>query len=90
MPLRRIEEYRSWVEREAPSATAQRAARHFLVELSDRPWRAPSVPIAELSDQPDYEVRYAALEVAGEQPVRIWYRHIYANDAVDMIAITNQ
>lgn len=90
MPLRRIEEYHSWLERESPSIAARQAARHFLVEIGDEPWRAPSVPIAELSDQPDFEVRAVALDVTGEAPVRIWYRHIYATGAVDIIAITNR
>jgi hypothetical protein len=43
-----------------------------------------------LSTQPEYEVREVALHVEGEdRPVRIWYRHIYATDAVDVIAVTN-
>lgn len=90
MPLRDIEEYRRWIERESPSAAAQQAVRHFLAEIGDEAWRAPSVPIAELSNQPEYEVRQATLDVGRhEPPVRVWYRHVYANDAVDIIAITN-
>ncbi|MGH8990930.1 MAG: hypothetical protein ACRDZ7_05315 [Acidimicrobiia bacterium] len=90
MPLRDIEEYHHWVERESPSVAAQRVARHFLAEIGDAPWRAPSVPIDVLSKQPEYQVRVAALPVEGEQPVRIWYRHLYATDAVDVIAVTNR
>jgi hypothetical protein len=49
------------------------------------------VPIEILSNQPEHEVREAALDVAGEErPVQIWYRHIYATDVVDVIAITNR
>ena len=90
MPLRDIDEYGGWVEREHPSATAQQMARHFLAEIGDEAWRAASVPIAELSNQPEYEVRAVSLDVPGESAVRVWYRHIYANDAVDVIAITNR
>jgi hypothetical protein len=44
-----------------------------------------------LSNQPEYEVREAALHVEGEERlVRIWYRHIYATDVVDVIAVTNR
>lgn len=90
MPLRDVEEYHRWVERESPSRAAQRVVRHFLAEIGDEPWRAPSVPIEALSHQPEYEVRTAALDVAGEQPVRVWYRHFYATDVVDVIAVTNR
>ena len=65
--------------------------RHFLAEVGDESWRSPSVPIAELSSQPEYEVRRASLAVEGEdRPVSVWYRHIYATDAVDVLAITNR
>jgi hypothetical protein len=91
VPLRDVEEHRRWIDREAPSIAAQRVARHFLAEIGDEPWRSPSVPIATLSNQPEYEVREAALAVVGEErPVRIWYRHIYATDAVDVIAVSNR
>lgn len=76
MPLRDVEEIHRWIERESPSIAAQRVARHFLAEVSDATWRSPSVPIAELSNQPEYEVRQTTLDVVGEeQLVRIWYRH---------------
>lgn len=76
MPLRHIEELRRWIERESPSVLAQRAACHFLAEIGDESWRHPSLPIAELSNQPEYEVRQAALPVEGEdRPVCLWYRH---------------
>ncbi|HMJ77553.1 MAG TPA: hypothetical protein VK507_16360 [Iamia sp.] len=91
MPLRDVGEYHRWVERERPSADAQRVARHFLAEIGDESWRYPSVPIAELSDQPEYEVRRAELTVKGEQaPVVIWYWHVYATDAIDILAVTNR
>lgn len=91
MPLRDVSEYQRWVEREAPSAEAQRVARHFIAELGDAPWRHPSVPIDVLSNQPEFEVREASLAVEGEErPVNIWYRHIYATDVVDVIAVTNR
>jgi hypothetical protein len=48
------------------------------------------VPIAELSNQPVYEVRTTALEVEGEQDVRMWWAHVYATGDVDLIAITNR
>ena len=49
------------------------------------------MPIADLSNQPEDEMREAALEVEGEErPVRIWYRHIYATDVVDVVAVTNR
>jgi hypothetical protein len=91
VPLRDLDEFRRWIEREAPSIAAQRVARHFLAEVGDEPWRSPSVPIADLSDQPEYEVRVAELAVKGEEhPVRVWYRQIYATGEVDVVAVSNR
>jgi hypothetical protein len=90
MPLRDTREYNAWIERESPSMSSRSVARTFIAELGDRPWRAPSVPIAELSSQPEYEVRTAALEVEGEQDVRIWYVHIYATGDVNLVAVSNR
>ena len=70
MPLRDVSEYHAWIGRESPSLSARSVTRTLIAELGDQPWRAPSVPIAELSSQPQYEVRTAALEVKGEQDVR--------------------
>ncbi len=58
--------------------------------MGDEPWRAPSVPIMELSSQPEYEVRTASLLVAGEPDVQVWYLHAYATGNVDLIAVTNR
>ncbi len=91
MPLRDVEEFYRWIERESPWVAAQRVARHFVAENGDEAWRSPSVPVDVLSNQPEYEVREVALGVEGEdRPARIWYRHIYATDAVDAIAVTNR
>lgn len=91
MPLRSVSEYHRWIKREEPSVAAQQAARHFVAELGDEPWRHPSVPIEVLSQQPEYEVRQAAVEVDHEdRPVQVWYRHTYATGAVDLIAISNR
>jgi hypothetical protein len=49
--------------------------------------RPPSVPIASLSNQPEYEVRTAALQVAGEPDLSIWWLHGYATGEVDLIAV---
>ena len=90
MPLRNVEGYHAWVTRERPTVEAQRVVRHFLAEIGDEAWRAPSVPIAELSQQPEYEVRAATLMVDDELTVQVWYRHIYADDAVDVLAVTGR
>ena len=69
---------------------AQRITRCFLVEIGDEAWRAPSVPIADLSDQPAAEMRSAVLQVPGERTIWGWYRHFYATGAIDVIAITSR
>lgn len=89
MPLHDIGEHHVWLERELPSVAAQRVACAFLAKIGDVPWRAPSVPIAELSNQPVYEVRTAALEVHRERDVEIWYLHDYATGNIDLVAVTN-
>jgi hypothetical protein len=91
VPLRDLDEFSGWIEREFPSVAAQRVARHFLAEIGDEPWRSPSVPMADLSNPPEYEVRVAGLNVQGEErPVQIWYRHFYATGDVDVVAVTNR
>lgn len=47
------------------------------------------MPIAELSNQPEYELRTATREVEGEHDLSIWWLHDYATGGVDLIAITN-
>lgn len=89
MALRDTGAYHEWIEREQPSIEAQRTARAFIAELGDRSWLAPSVPVAELSIQPLYEVRHALLDVPGGAGVEVWYRHEYATDDVDLIAVTS-
>ena len=72
MPLRDVGEFFRWIERESPSVAAQRVARHFLAEVGDEAWRAPSVPVDALSNQPEYQVREVALQIEGEdRAVRI-------------------
>lgn len=90
MPLREIDEYHAWIERDSPSKASRSVARTFIAELGDQPWREPSVPIAMLSQQPEYEVRTASLPVTGENDVQIWYLHAYATGNVDLIAVTNR
>jgi len=90
VPLRDVSEFHAWLERETPSNSARGVARTFIAELGDRPWRAPSVPIAELSSPPEYEIRTAALDVKGEPDVVIWWLYDYATGDVDLIAITNR
>lgn len=90
MPLRDISEYHAWIARESPSKPARTIARTFIAELGDQPWRAPSVPIAALSNQPEYEVRTATLEVTGEHDLSIWWLHHYATGDVNLIAVTNR
>ncbi len=90
MPLCDTSSYHEWITREAPSQAARSVARTFIVEIGDEPWRAPSVPIAELSNQPEYEMRTVALPVAGEDDVHVWYRHYYATGKVDVLNVTNR
>jgi hypothetical protein len=90
VPLREIGAFAEWIEREAPSRRARSVARTFIAELGDEPWRAPSVPVPELSSQPEYEVRSALLVVEGEADVQVWYLYAYASGNVDLIAVTNR
>jgi hypothetical protein len=90
VPLREIGEFHEWIRREQPSARAISSARTFIAELGDEPWRSPSVPIPDLSNQPEYEVRVAALDVAGEPSVWVWFLHAYATGNVDIVAVTNR
>ncbi len=90
MPLRDISEFQAWLERETPSKSARSVARTFIAELGDQPWRAPSIPVADFSKQPEYEIRTAALVVEGEPDVVIWWLHDYATGDIDLVAITSR
>jgi hypothetical protein len=43
-----------------------------------------------VSDQPVDEMRTATLLVPSEDPVRVWYRVIYATGDIDIVAVTNR
>jgi hypothetical protein len=88
VPLRDIGEYFAWIERESPSVDAQQVTRAFLLELDEHPWAAPSVPVSEVSNQPEYEVRTVSLRVPGGPTVTMWWEHIYATGDVDILAVT--
>ena len=45
--------------------------------------------LAELSNQPEYEVRTANLPVPSERDVQVWYLHDYATGNVDIVAVRN-
>ena len=90
MPLREVREYHAWIDREHPSRVTRSAARTFIAELGDVPWRAPSVPIEELSNQPEYEIRVAAVEIEHEDAVWVWYLHADATGDIDNVAVANR
>ena len=58
------------------------AVRWWIADLALTPWQAPSVPFAELSNQPEYEVRSA---VVPGTDIEVIYRHHYVTDLVDLI-----
>lgn len=88
MPLGSISEYFAWIERESPSVEAQEVTRAFLLEFDERPWAAPSVPVPEVSNQPEYEVRTVSLHLPSGSAVTVWWEHIYATGDVDLLAVT--
>ena len=90
MPLGNVGEFYAWIERETPSVAAQEIARTFILELGERPWAAPSTPNRDVSNQPEFEVRTAALDVPGEPHISLWWEHVYATGVVDLLAVTNR
>lgn len=91
MALRDISAFDQWVAREQPSAAAQLAAAAFIEVIGAVPWRSPSTPLGDLSDQPYSQRRHAVIDVeGGEAPVEIWYRHYYDGDDVDLIDLTSR
>ena len=81
MPLGDVWAFRDWILRDNAEA---RPVEAWLVELGHRPYAHPSVPVPEMSQQPFYEVRYAAI---GDPPVGIWYRQTYGSGIVDLFAV---
>ena len=90
MPLGDISEWFRWIEREEPTTKAWSLVRTFIAEIGDEPWRAPSMPRPDLSDQPIFEVRSASLAIPGERVVFVLYRHDYESGVVDLISVTQR
>lgn len=61
--------------------------RTFIATIGDEPWRAPSVPDPDLSEQPFFEVRSASLAVPEERSVLVEYRHDYVRGVVDLMSV---
>ena len=87
MPLGSVGAFSEWVERENPSYLEAKRVESWINELSDRPWTAPSEPVPEMSNQPEYEIRQAV--VPGTERIEVIYRHTYYPEAatgiVDLI-----
>ena len=91
MPLRDVDEYRAWVEREAPSRPVRSAVRTYVAELVDWPSRPPSVVVPDLSNLPTYEVRMARLDLPDIEPaIHVWYLHELATGVVDLLLVTHR
>jgi hypothetical protein len=50
------------------------------ISAGQSPWAAPSEPVPEMSNQPEYEVRIVVLP--GTPAVEVIYRHTYDPGAV--------
>ena len=79
MALGNVEAFSDWVGRDNPSYLEAKRVESWVNELRDRPWTAPSVPMPEMSNQPEYEVRQAV--VPGTDRVEVIYRHTYSTEA---------
>ncbi|MHB1772461.1 MAG: hypothetical protein ACYCST_12075 [Acidimicrobiales bacterium] len=58
--------------------------RSWIEGLADRPWRPPSVPVPEFSQQPFYEMREAKLPFN----VYVSYTQDYQTGLVDLVIVT--
>lgn len=83
MPLRDVSAFVEWAEGADP--TTYRVVRQWLATVGVEPWQAPSIPLAELSSQPEYEVRTAT--VPGSGGVVVLYQHFYATNEVDVLSV---
>lgn len=88
MTLRDVSGFHHWIESESPSQRAWSVVRTFLAEVGERPWVAPSIPVVEMSNQPDYELRTAVIEVDPGIEVQVWWINEYATGAVDVVGVT--
>jgi hypothetical protein len=46
------------------------------------------VPVPEVSNQPEYEVRTVSLHLPDGSTVTVWWEHVYATGDVDLLAVT--
>jgi hypothetical protein len=83
--LGNIDAFRDWIARTNPPRDVRYAVHDWLVELGATPWLAPSIPIPELSGQPEWEVREAV--VPGPGGVAVTYVHFYVAGVTDLLQV---
>ncbi len=88
MPLRDVGGFHHWISLQSPNKSAQSVARSFLVEVGDRPWQAPSVPVEGMSNRPTYEMRTVILSLEDGREIQAWWRLHYATGDVDIVGVT--
>jgi hypothetical protein len=82
-PLRQIGALSVWGFYGNPRPEAWKSTCWWVAGLCEAPWQAPSVPIPELSSQPNYEVREANLDCG----VWVLYQHSYEEHWTDLLAV---
>ena len=73
-----------WADRDDPPLSVWRTVKAWIDTAGNRPWLYLSVPVEDLSNRPFDEVRSA---VVPGTAVQVYYRHQYATNIVDVIAV---
>src|SRR5579863_9752050 len=83
VPLRDTSALHEWGSRENPPYSTWQIVELWVNGLNTTPWQAPSIPYAEISDLPKYEIRTA--EVPDTDGVEIFYRREFDGEFIDLI-----
>jgi hypothetical protein len=84
VPLRDTRALRDWAISGRPSDDDWERVHRWIVGLDASPWRAPSVPVEDRSERPNYEFRVATIDGTD---IVVEYRRIYNGEFVDLLAI---
>lgn len=82
MPLGDIRPFDDWLQREDPPVSLMRAVKNWIDGLDHAPWQAPSVPIAEMSVEGEFQTRSAV--VLG---IEILFHETYATQITDLLDV---
>jgi hypothetical protein len=83
LPFLDVGSLKAWNDNDHPDDHLFRLVTEWIINLADKPWQAPSVPLSFAEGQPD-EIRMA---VVPDTNVRVFYEHRHVDGAVTLLRV---